>query len=82
MRVLRFPMEPLPKTSRNSIKRLSHLPAGQAIVVKAQIHAGGRGKGTFKDGYKGGVHVVSSADEALEKAKAMLRQCSGYQANR
>ena len=51
---------------------LSHLPAGQSIVVKAQIHAGGRGKGTFKDGYKGGVHVVSSADEALEKAKAML----------
>ena len=51
---------------------LSHLPAGQAIVVKAQIHAGGRGKATFKDGYKGGVHVVSSADEALEKAKAML----------
>jgi succinyl-CoA synthetase beta subunit len=51
---------------------LSHLPAGQAIVVKAQVHAGGRGKGTFKDGYKGGVHVVSSADEALEKAKAML----------
>mgnify|MGYP001393984231 FL=1 len=51
---------------------LSHLPVGQAIVVKAQIHAGGRGKGTFKDGYKGGVHVVSSADEALEKAKAML----------
>ena len=51
---------------------LSHLPAGQAIVVKAQIHAGGRGKGTFKDGYKGGVHVVSSRDEALEKAKAML----------
>ena len=38
---------------------LSHLPAGQAIVVKAQIHAGGRGKGTFKDGYKGGVHAVS-----------------------
>ena len=51
---------------------LSRLPSGQAIVVKAQIHAGGRGKGTFKDGYKGGVHVVSSADEALEKAKAML----------
>ena len=51
---------------------LSGLPDGKAIVVKAQIHAGGRGKGTFKDGYQGGVHVVSSADEALEKAKAML----------
>ena len=29
------------------------------IVVKAQIHAGGRGKGTFTDGYKGGVKAVS-----------------------
>jgi succinyl-CoA synthetase beta subunit len=26
-----------------------------AIVVKAQIHAGGRGKGTFANGFKGGV---------------------------
>ena len=29
-----------------------------AIVVKSQIHAGGRGKGTFTNGYKGGVKVV------------------------
>ena len=29
------------------------------IVVKAQIHAGGRGKGTFSNGFKGGVHAVS-----------------------
>jgi hypothetical protein len=36
---------------------LSALPAGKPIVVKAQIHAGGRGKGTFKDGFQGGVHV-------------------------
>ena len=28
------------------------------LVVKAQIHAGGRGKGTFKNGFKGGVHLV------------------------
>jgi succinyl-CoA synthetase beta subunit len=34
-------------------------------VVKAQIHAGGRGKG-------GGVKVVKSADEAAEKARDML----------
>ena len=27
------------------------------LIVKAQIHAGGRGKGTFKSGFKGGVHV-------------------------
>ena len=42
------------------------------IVVKTQIHAGGRGKGTFTDGYKGGVKVCSSKEEALEAGKAML----------
>ena len=51
---------------------LSSLPEGNAIVVKAQIHAGGRGKGTFKDGYQGGVHIVHSSEDAKEKAKAML----------
>ena len=51
---------------------LSGLQTGKALVVKAQIHAGGRGKGTFKNGYRGGVHLVSSTDEALEKARAML----------
>ncbi len=35
------------------------------VVVKAQIHAGGRGKG-------GGVKVVSGADAAYDTAKAML----------
>jgi succinyl-CoA synthetase beta subunit len=51
---------------------LSSLPEGKPIVVKAQIHAGGRGKGTFKGGYQGGVHIVHSPDDAKEKAKAML----------
>ena len=47
---------------------LSTLPEGKPIVVKAQIHAGGRGKGTFKDGFQGGVHVVSDADDGQGKA--------------
>ena len=51
---------------------ISALPAGKPIVVKAQIHAGGRGKGTFKDGFQGGVHVVSDGTVAKEKAQAML----------
>ena len=51
---------------------ISALPAGKPIVVKAQIHAGGRGKGTFIDGFKGGVHVVSDGTVAKEKAQAML----------
>src|SRR5579871_1053575 len=42
------------------------------IVVKSQIHAGGRGKGTFKSGFKGGVKLCKTADEVFEKAKAML----------
>ncbi len=44
------------------------------IVVKAQIHAGGRGKGTFKNGFKGGVHVRKTPDEVREVAAKMLGQ--------
>src|SRR5437870_5242167 len=44
------------------------------LVVKAQVHAGGRGKGTFKNGFKGGVHVVKSPKEAHEVAGKMLGQ--------
>src|SRR5438309_8348622 len=44
------------------------------IVVKAQVHAGGRGKGTFTNGFKGGVHVVKSPKEAREVAEKMLGQ--------
>jgi succinyl-CoA synthetase beta subunit len=44
------------------------------IVVKAQIHAGGRGKGTFKNGFKGGVHVCSKPEEVRDIASKMLGQ--------
>ena len=44
----------------------------QLAVVKSQIHAGGRGKGIFKDGFKGGVKLAKSAEEATAYAKAML----------
>ena len=42
------------------------------IVVKAQVHAGGRGKGTFKNGFKGGVHVRKTPEEVREVAANML----------
>ncbi len=42
------------------------------VVVKSQIHAGGRGKGTFKSGFQGGVKLCKTADDVFEKAKAML----------
>ncbi len=42
------------------------------VVVKSQIHAGGRGKGTFKDGFQGGVHLADSIQDATSKAEAMF----------
>ena len=48
---------------------------GPLWVVKAQIHAGGRGKGSFKEaeaGEKGGVRLAKSVEEAAEQAKQML----------
>ncbi len=44
------------------------------LVVKAQVHAGGRGKGTFTNGFKGGVHLANSPAEAREIAFKMLGQ--------
>ncbi len=44
----------------------------RSLVVKAQIHAGGRGKGVFKSGFRGGVHLCKSVSEVEEKARAML----------
>ena len=48
---------------------------GPLWVVKAQIHAGGRGKGRFVEesaGEKGGVRLASTASEAAEQAQQML----------
>ena len=44
----------------------------KSVVVKSQIHAGGRGKGVFTDGFKGGVKLCRTADEVFENARAML----------
>jgi succinyl-CoA synthetase beta subunit len=48
---------------------------GPLWVVKSQIHAGGRGKGKFKEpsaGDKGGVRLAKSIDEVKSFAKEML----------
>lgn len=44
------------------------------VVIKSQIHAGGRGKGTFKSGFKGGVKLAKSVEEVIEIAGKMLGQ--------
>jgi len=48
---------------------------GPVWVVKSQIHAGGRGKGRFKEsdsGGQGGVRIVKSIDEVRSNAAQML----------
>ena len=50
---------------------------GPLWVVKAQIHAGGRGKGSFKEaraGEGGGVRLTKSVEEAADEARRMLGQ--------
>ncbi len=66
---------------------------GPLWVVKAQIHAGGRGKGHFREaeaGEKGGVRIARSVEEAAALARQMLGRTlvthqtgpSGKQVNR
>jgi succinyl-CoA synthetase beta subunit len=52
-------------TTPGDAKAAAQQLGGSISVVKAQIHAGGRGKG-------GGVKVVKSPDEAAERAREML----------
>ncbi len=62
-----------PEAARGIAEKL--LAAGnRRVVVKSQIHAGGRGKGTFKNGFQGGVKLCSTADEAYNHARLMLGQ--------
>jgi len=60
-------------TPEEAEKAARELGAEQ-IVVKAQIHAGGRGKGTFKNGFKGGVHLCKTPAEVRHLAEQMLGQ--------
>ena len=60
------------KTAEEAAQAFETL-GGPIAVVKSQIHAGGRGKGTFKESPKQrGVVLVKSAEEAADNAKRML----------
>src|SRR4029079_2966015 len=60
------------RTADDAAAALTKL-GGPIAVVKSQIHAGGRGKGTFKEQPKQrGVVLVKSAQEAKENAALML----------
>ncbi len=60
-------------TSADEAAKAFETLGGPIAVVKSQIHAGGRGKGTFKEEPKQrGVVLVKSTAEAAENAKRML----------
>lgn len=44
------------------------------MVMKAQVLAGGRGKGHFANGFQGGVHFITEPGQAAEMAGKMLNQ--------
>ncbi|MCW1886100.1 ADP-forming succinate--CoA ligase subunit beta [Luteolibacter flavescens] len=48
--------------------------AGAKLVIKAQVHAGGRGKGHFKNGFQGGVHLIESPEQAADLAGKMINE--------
>ncbi len=59
--------------AKQAAEELIKETGNQTVVVKAQIHAGGRGKGRFKeDPELGGVNVVKGADAAAAIAERML----------
>jgi len=68
----------IPSPKGIPVQDLDALPAAvdqittELIVVKSQIHAGGRGKGTFTDGFQGGVKLAKTRDEAVEYGGKML----------
>src|SRR5712692_974580 len=63
-----------PDEAEQIARELGDVAAATGLVVKAQIHAGGRGKGTFANGFKGGVHLCKSPAEARALASKMLGQ--------
>src|SRR5437763_303761 len=62
-----------PEEARTTAEKL-FAGGHKRFVVKSQIHAGGRGKGTFKSGLQGGVKVLSSVAEVTERAGQMIGQ--------
>merc|ERR1711884_360335 len=56
-------------------KKIAQDIATNDLVVKAQVLAGGRGKGHFAGGAKGGVRLVYSPEEVEESAKGMIGDC-------
>lgn len=61
-------------TSPQEAKKIATDLKSENLVLKAQVLAGGRGKGAFKNGFKGGVRLVFSPEEAEQTSSKMINQ--------
>jgi succinyl-CoA synthetase beta subunit len=61
-----------PDKAHAAAKELASETGTKWFVVKSQIHAGGRGKGTVKETGSRGVVLAKGLDEVMDKAKAIL----------
>lgn len=61
-----------PDKALAAAKELGAETGSKWFVIKSQIHAGGRGKGTIKETGSRGVVLAKNFDEVLEKSKAIL----------
>jgi succinyl-CoA synthetase beta subunit len=66
--VQRFRMAESAEDAKNAVKNFK-MPE---YVIKAQILAGGRGKGTFSNGYKGGVQLTKNPNEVADIVGKMV----------
>lgn len=58
--------------SANGANNLESSFRAEEYVIKAQILAGGRGLGTFDNGFKGGVHITKNPTEIAPIVKKMI----------
>eukprot|EP00298_Acanthocystis_sp_HF-20_P010733 c19015_g2_i4.p1 GENE.c19015_g2_i4~~c19015_g2_i4.p1 ORF type:complete len:494 (+),score=225.09 c19015_g2_i4:55-1482(+) len=58
--------------AHNAAKKLFDEKEASDVVIKAQVLAGGRGRGVFDSGFRGGVHVCHSLEEVDHMAPQML----------
>ncbi|MFM7327859.1 MAG: ATP-grasp domain-containing protein, partial [Bacteroidota bacterium] len=61
-----------PEKAVEAAKELQATTGTKWVVVKSQIHAGGRGKGTIQETGSRGVVLAKNIEEVFEKSKAIL----------
>jgi len=61
-----------PEEALKVAEEIASSKQGVDFVIKAQVLAGGRGKGKFKNGFQGGVHLCNSKTQVKEIASKMI----------